>query len=482
MDPISSRRRRRALVTATLLLAAPLFAAAQEPAAEPAPVTLAADTVWKGQLLIESPVVVPPGVTLTVREGATVRFRAAASLSVHGVLRAEGAPGQPITFAPEGDGPWAGLTLGAAATPSVLRECRILAAGKLLISAGEHLVERCEITGGATGIEVNGDGAAPRLKGNRIHDVQAGGVTCVGKSVPLLEGNTLERCGPFGVHASQGAAPVVQGNTIAGCGSGIELIQTAPLVRDNRIAQCERGIALSSASGGKPLTGNTIEGCGAGIFVQMTSSPEIAGNTIAGNKEGVVCIMGAQPLIRNNAIRDNGTGISCTQLSPATIEANAIERNQRGVFLTLSSYAVLHGNNFEGNEVHLELGNMSRDWERRAGNKPRRGLQQQRAVRAERGVGADAAGGGDGFDVAGDAVDATGNWWGEATTREMAQKGPDADIAGLRDWHDVPTLTYEGWEGAYVQDRIAYAPWAAARIAGAGLSTPAPEGPRPAAP
>jgi parallel beta-helix repeat protein len=293
-----------------------------------------------------------------------------------------------------------------------------------------------------------------------------------------VEKNSIERCGLFGVHASQGAAPLVQGNTVTGCASGIELIQTAPFVRENAVRDCERGIALSSAGGGKPVQRNTVTACKAGIFVQHFSAPEIAENTLTGNKDGIVCFMGAQPLIRNNAVRENETGIFCNQLAAPTIEANAIERNRRGVILNLSSYAVLRGNNFEGNEVHLELGNMSRDWERRVGKKPRRGLQQQAAARAERGLVAPGGDAGDGFEASGGAIEAAGNWWGEATTREMEEKGPDANIAGLRDWHEVPTLTYEGYEGEYVQDRIRYAPWAKARIATAGVpEEPAPAGP-----
>lgn len=469
---------------AMLLLTASALPAAQEPAVAPAPAMFAADTVWQGRLIVEALLTVPAGVTLTVREGATILFRGGAGLTVLGVLRAEGTAGQPVTFSAEGTDLWAGITLAGGGQPSLLKGCRILGAKALAISTGAHVVEASEIADGGVGVEVNGDTARPSLKGNRIRDMREGGVSCLGRSTPLVEGNTIERCGPFGVHVSQGAAAVVRANTVADCASGIELIQTAPLARDNRVHRCERGIALSSAEGGKPVAGNTIEDCGVGIFVQHPSSPEISENTITGNKEGIVCFMGARPLIRNNAIRGNETAISCNQISAPTIEANAIERNRRGIFLTLSSYAILHGNNIDGNEVQMELGNMSRDWERRVGKKPMRGLLQQNAVRAGRGLAPQGTGTGadDGFEVAGGPVEATGNWWGEATTREMEQKGPDADIARLRDWHDVPTLTYEGYEGAFVQDRIAYSPWVKTRIATAGLpSPPAParEGVRP---
>lgn len=475
--PLSRGHRRGTRLFPLLLsLAAALLAASAARAADEAVwivlEPIAADTVWEGRVTVGQPVTVTPGSTLTIRPGSEIRFRDGAGLLVEGTLLAEASADRPILFLPaaEGQEVWGGITLGNSASTSLLTGCRIRGARSLAITGGSHRVEQCEISGGITGIDVTGDTARPVIRGNSIHDLKEGGIRCLGRSSPLVEKNTIERCGPFGVHASQGAAPVVQGNTIADCASGIELIQTAPYVRGNRVRGCERGIALSSAGGGKPVQGNTVEACGAGIFVQHFSSPELAENTVTGNKEGIVCLMGARPLIRNNEIRENEVGITCNQLAAPTIEANAIERNRRGVFLTLSSYAVLRGNNLDGNEVHLELGNMSRDWERRVGKKPMRGLQQQAAVRAGRGQGSPgAATAGDGFDAAGGAVDATGNWWGEATTREMEQKSPDANIGGLRDWHDVPTLTYEGYEGEYVQDRIRYAPWEKARIATAGI-------------
>jgi parallel beta-helix repeat protein len=476
----------RLCLLALLLTTAPVRAG--EDAAVTAPETVAADTVWDGKILVGQPVTVGAGATLTIRPGSQILFRDGVGLQVDGTLLAQGTADKPILFLPAGDGQeaWAGITLGSHASASLLTNCEIRGARSLVIAGGSHQVEQCEISGGVDGIEINGDTARPVIRGNTLRDLKEGGIRCLGKSTPLVEKNTIERCGPFGVHASQGAVPLVQENTVVGCAIGIELIQTAPLIRNNRVRECQRGIALSSAEGGKPVAGNTVEGCETGIFIQHISSPEIAGNTIAGNKEGIVCFMGARPLIRNNEIRENGTGISCNQIAAPLIEANAIERNRRGIYLTLSSYAVVRGNNLVDNEIQMELGNMSRDWERRVGKKPMRGLQQQAVIRASRGQGSAAAGGGDGFDIGSGPVQAVGNWWGAATTREMEKRGPDGNIGSLRDWHDVPTLTYEGYEGEYVQDRIAYAPWAKEPLAGAGLppiaspkASPGPGGDRP---
>jgi hypothetical protein len=60
----------------------------------------------------------------------------------------------------------------------------------------------------------------------------------------------------------------------------------------------------------------------------------------------------------------------------------------------------------------------------------------------------------------------------------MAAKGPAANISTLLDGYDVPVRTYEGYEGEYEQDRIGYAPWAPAPVAGAG-APPAERSPAP---
>jgi len=459
------------LAAAILLPIAVIPVLGNEPTPVRAPTTITADTTWEGPILVDAAIIVPAGTTLTLRPGATLRFRGDAGLTVLGALRAEGSAEQPVAFLAEGNGPWAGIVLANVVQPSLLKNCRILAARALVISAGDHVVEQCEITAGAIGVDITGDNARPVLRANRIHDMREGGIRCLGKSTPLIESNTIESCGPFGVHASQGAAPLIRGNTIVACASGIELVQTAPFVRDNRVRKCEQGITLTSTSGGKPVQGNTVEDCGTGILVQQFSSPEVSGNTVVRNKDGIVCYQGARPLIRNNTVEKNATGITCVQLANAVIEANVISGNKRGIFLETSSYATVRGNDIIDNAVQMELGTMmSADWEKRAGTKPQRGRQQQAQLRGQRGGMGPAVidASRENVEISG-SVDATENWWGENATREMVQKGPDANIAGMVDAFDHPTRSYEGYDGEFAQDRIRYAPWAKERIATAGI-------------
>jgi parallel beta-helix repeat protein len=424
---------------------------------------LAADTTWEGKVTVRILLEVPTSVTLTILPGAEVGFEAGAGLLVPGILRADGTAERPIVFKAAADGAppgaWAGITLLDSGAGSLLRHCRILGAQAISIMAGDHTVEDSEVAGGTRGLVVSGKKARPLVARNRLTDLPEGGIACLAGSAPRILGNTIERCGPFGVSVSQGTAAEIRGNTVVECASGVELVRSEPLILENTIRRCDRGIALTYAGGGRPVQGNRLEANGIGIYVQQFSAPEIRGNIVVGGRQGIFCFMGAHPLIIGNTIGGSEAGVVCNQLANPTIDGNLIEKNGTGIILNLSSYATTRGNNLVGNRVQMELGNMSLDWERRVGKKPARGRQQQHLERVQQGQdipGKDVA---DGFDMRAGLVDARDNWWGAETTREMTEKGTNANITGLVDGYDTPVRTYEGFEGEYAQDQISYAPW-----------------------
>jgi hypothetical protein len=144
-----------------------------------------------------------------------------------------------------------------------------------------------------------------------------------------------------------------------------------------------------------------------------------------------------------------------------------IFENKQAIYLDLSSYAVINGNNIYSNNVAIELGNMSSDWERKVNNKPERGSQAQNITLASRGK-AVLQRVDDGAQIMG-FVDATGNWWGQPVTAEMDSKGSEGNIKSFTDYYDTPTRTYEGYSGVYIQDRIKYDGWKKSRIKTAGF-------------
>jgi parallel beta-helix repeat protein len=445
-------------------------AAESPPGSAAAGESISADTVWSGRRRVETIVEVLPGATLTIRPGTEVRFGPRGGLVVGGVLRAEGTAELPVAFLPleEGQAPWSGIALRSSSTPSSLRFCRVVRADRIDVSAGEHRIERCEISGGAVGLSVTGDTAHPTVVANRITDCSEGGILVTAAAAPVIADNVLERCGPRGIGAQGRAVPEIRGNRVSGCESGIEIDQTVPRISGNVVSGCERGIALSSVSGGEPIRGNRLEGNGAGIFCQQYSTPEITGNTILKGREGVVCFRGARPLVHGNDIRDNETGILCMQFSDPEIRANTVAGNRVGIFLRYSSYAIIHGNNLDGNAVQVKIEFMSLAYERLSPDKPMRGLRQRNMAQAERGLAKQSDSKDEGFTPAGRSLDLSGNWWGEATTREMEEKGPQANISSIVDGYD------ERPEFDYPQEKIVYAPWARERIAAAGVQAPAP--------
>lgn len=463
-----------------MVLCTPLLAAADENTVRTIRDPVDASTVWSGRVLVEQNIIVGPDATLTISPGAVVLFREGAGLLIHGALLAEGTADRPIRLGsatPDAPpGAWAGITLVGADDRSRIVRCLVTGATGIAIGAGRHRVEYCEIRDGIKGIVLHGRGTEPLLRHNRLADLSGGGIECINSSAPLLEDTTIERCGPFGISATLSAVPTVLRATISGCENGIVLSNTSPSLRDNVLRKNGRGIVLTQVNGGQPIQGNRIEAGDLGILCQQFSNPEISGNVVSGNRDGIVCFQGSRPLIKGNTIESNGAGVTCVQLSNAVIRNNLISGNKRGIYLQTSSYAEIHDNNIFDNKIQLELGDMmSADWEKRAGNKPQRGLTQQGQGRSERrGIPPPPEGSLSDGAVIGGTVDATENWWGESATRELEQKGPDADIGGFLDAFDVPTRVYAGFAGTYAQDRIRYAPWAKSRIAAAGAPAPGP--------
>lgn len=465
------------LLTAGALFVALLFAALPGTALCAGGVTrvkadITSDSVWSGEVLVEGPVSVKKGATLKVMPGAKIRFARGAGLSVEGVLLSEGAEKSRIAFVPDAKNPepgcWSGINFSQTGKAgSVMSYSRIEYAEAVRVVSGSPEIKNCELAHGVMGFALQSRKSTPKLRHNRITGMSAGGVQCQMGAAPEITGNTLERCGPFGVSTAQESMPVITGNTISECGAGILLSQLAPPVEDNVLKKNKAGIVATMAGKDVSLRGNRVVENEVGIICRQFSNPLVEKNEVSGNKQGIVCFMASSPMIRHNSVSGNEEGISCIQICNPMITLNDVHGNGKGIYLDLSSYAVINENNIYGNEMQIELGNMSSDWEHRVNNKPVRGGQAQNLTMAQRGK-AVAQPIGDDASIMG-YVDATGNWWGEPVTKEMAHKGPDADIESLKDYFDVPVLTYEGYEGEYVQDRIRYEGWKSSRIKDAGI-------------
>jgi nitrous oxidase accessory protein NosD len=202
----------------------------------------------------------------------------------------------------------------------IIRGCAIgrgRLGGSIMIREGATtLIEKNEIFGNAgVGIGLMGDGTAPLIQWNLIHD-----------------------CGS-GISVGFGARGRIENNEIydnSGSGSGIDIndVGTVPLVRGNLIYRCSNGISVDFGATGTIEANEIFRNAGSGIVVQgpgtapriranriyhcglngigigETAAGMIEGNEVFGNTQHGILIRdpGTAPLVRANDIHD---GLSC---------------------------------------------------------------------------------------------------------------------------------------------------------------------------
>ncbi len=178
----------------------------------------------------------------------------------------------------------------------------------------------------------------------------------------IIDGFTI-RNGKIGIHL-YGASPTITNNLITNntnseigpaAGGGIACWHNAsPIISRNTIAN------------------NTVGGLGAdggGIACWENSSPRIINNTITGNVcsgglgaggGGISCVLSSAPIIIGNTIANNsvdavlncsGGGIGCFESSP-TIDSNTITNNNGGGISCSTSTPTIHYNNIVDNIGH----------------------------------------------------------------------------------------------------------------------------------
>lgn len=430
--------------------------------------TVRGNETWSGKVVIDENAVVPAGSVLTIRPGTELRFAANTTLAVEGRLSARGTAERPIVFRPaSGSAPaWQGISFQNASEGSELEHVRIEGATQALsIVASKVRIASSTLRGGAKGILLAAEGQAV-IERVTVSEMSEGGIDASVRSQGKINGCRIERVTGFGIQAAKQAVLFIRDTHISGAKFGILLSGDFPPLEGNVLDHCEVGIALVQASPNAIVRGNWVTDSKTGIGCQQFCSPVIERNIIEGCDKGIDCFQTSSPTIRQNRIARNYTGLSCVQMCNPVVTRNDFIDNQTAAYLHLSSYAQFHENNFEGNRQHIALDNMSYDWELRATHKPKRSrqaqnealVQQGRATKEDINVEIES----EGF------VDAKGNYWGKETTREMEAKVPEANIKGISDGFDVPTLTYKGWPGKYKKDRVRYDGWKKQRIAGTG--------------
>ncbi len=432
--------------------------------------TINGHETWSGKMVLAGDVIVPSGSSLTIKPGTELRFTKDAALSVQGILSAKGTAEKPIVFRSDSattPDSWQGISfLQGEGKGSVLQNVRITGAVQSLSIAGSmvHIVSST-LEDGKTGI-VLGPEAHATIERVTVRRMSEGAIDASVRAQAKVIACKIEGVTNFGIQVAKQAVVSVRDNRISGAKFGIFVNGDAPPLEGNVLDQCEIGIVLIQSTPNTLVRGNKITGSKTGIGCQQFSSPIIERNIVEGCEKGIECFQSSSPTIRQNLLVKNEKALSCVQMCNPRILRNDFTDNKRAVYLHLSSYAHLEGNNFEGKGLHLELDNMSYDWELRAKKKPKRNRQAQNEVLVQQGrarpediqVNIES----EGF------VNAKNNYWGRETTIEMKAKGSQANISTIKDGFDIPSRTYEGWPGEYRQDRVKFDGWKEKRVPGTG--------------
>lgn len=428
---------------------------------------------WSGVITIDSVVNVPADSTLIIAPGAELRFVSDAAIAVEGRLLAMGTTEKPIVFRPDPgstSGAWQGISFGHGTTEgSELMNVSIEGAAQALSITGAKVrISSSIVRGGAKGIS-SGAGAYLLAEAVTLSDLSEGGIDVGVGSQGKIVGCQIKGVTGFGIQVGKKSTISIRNNLISGAKLGIFVSGEFPPIEGNIIDHCEVGVVTLQTNPNSIIRGNTITDSNIGIACQQFASPTVEKNIVEGCEVGIECFQASSPSIHHNRLARNRRALSCIQMCNPVVMQNDFLDNAAAAYLHLSSYAQFQENNFEGNQLHIELDNMSYDWEVRAGKKPKRNrqaqnevlVQQGRAIPEEVPVNVES----EGF------INAKNNYWGRQTTAEMNAKGPDANISTIQDAFDVPTRTYEGWPGEYKQDRVRYDGWKKERIAGTGIDS-----------
>lgn len=432
------------------------------------PLTLKGNETWSGKVTPQGDIIVPPDVTLTIQPGTEVLFPAGAVLNVQGRLLARGSARNPVVIhssAGSKTGSWQGITFEQGSKEgSELLNVRIEGASQCVTLTGAKVrIADATLQKSGKGV-LSGVGAYLLVERTTISDMSEGGIDASVGSQGKIVGCQIRRVTNFGIQIGKKSAFSITDNQIANAKIGIFISGDSPPLERNTIDHCEAGIVILQTSPNTIVRGNKITDCKSGIACHQFSVPLVEKNILERCEVGVDCFQAASPTIRQNRFSRNQRAISCVQMCNPAVSRNDFIDNQTAIYLHLSSYAQIHDNNFEGNRLHIELDNMSSDWEVRAKKKPVRSREKQSELLAmkERANPTDfhVDAGKEGY------VNAKENFWGKVTTAELEAKRENANISTIQDGYDLPTRTYEGWPGEYKQDRVRYDGWKKKRVTG----------------
>lgn len=161
------------------------------------------DTIWEGEVKVAEDILIPEGITLTIKPGTTITVVSAEStktdpeyvsplteITIRGTLRAEGTEKAPVEFFGEEKKPglWAGIIIDNGT--ATMRECRVKNAETgIHVLNGRLLLEGSVLQENRYGIVAHGVKAAVTIKNSQITDNDYGVFTFQG--APIVTSSSL---------------------------------------------------------------------------------------------------------------------------------------------------------------------------------------------------------------------------------------------------------------------------------------------------
>jgi len=202
--------------------------------------TLSYDEVWSGQVYITGDVVIPEGITLTVRAGTTITFIPNSSdndvkipvldilginkcnLIVKGNLRIEGGKDNKVIIGEliydvnrQTAITWGGIIFEGTNIDSIIKYTKIGYADVAVVCTGSSMprITNSTIADNDVGI-MTFDISSPRVTSNRIHNSTLWSISCYDYSFPMISHNIIESS-EVGIGCEDSSLPGIQYNTFS---------------------------------------------------------------------------------------------------------------------------------------------------------------------------------------------------------------------------------------------------------------------------
>jgi hypothetical protein len=266
--------------------------------------------------VVNSNLIVPAGVTLTVAAGAELYFAPGVSLIVYGRLLAEGTPTQRILFTQRDGGTyWGAISIIDSAADNRITHAVIEYTREGLPSPRSHGVSAynsrltladstLRYTQASAGVVADWNSTLYLLR-NEIHDIQGDAVHPTG-GVAVITGNHIynARWGAYayeGIEISQmpahSPALVVDNHIHDVSDDCLDVNDSWVVIKRNRLHHCaDKGISIGSAGGVPPGT--------------QAPSATVVNNLVYASEIGVAVKDGSVAGLIHNTIADNGTGLA----------------------------------------------------------------------------------------------------------------------------------------------------------------------------